>query len=518
MTEKLLSKHHIPSILKCFWVCLLTMSLTFAPLASVYAEVPSFTAATEQTTDLVTGRGVLISLPAAADSVFVSDPAVADVEIRFAELLYLYGIKPGSTSIHVMDKNKRVIYSRTVSVTRNLDTIREALKRLLPDENIEVLPSNQKVILRGVVKSAAIVDQALKITDSYLQESGQGGGGGGSGGGGGGQDGKTESTVINMLTIAGSSQITLKVKIAEVRREVGQVFGIDYQASKGNPRKDNLLGAILSNGAPLTPSGGTSNSKSFGYVGFNPLDVTSTAYKAALQFADGSMNLDVFLKALETEGYVTILAEPTLTAISGETASFLAGGEFPIVVPQANNTTSIEFKEYGISLNFAPVVLSPDRIRLRVNPTVSELTKEGAITLPGAANGQSAIPALLTRKADTTVELGNGQSFTIAGLFNQNVRDTITKYPWLGDIPILGALFRSNDFKQNNSELVIIVTPYVVEPTSTAEQSTPIDNLREPSDKDRIGFGQTPLTALRPTTLFGQHGGSLAGPFGFIVE
>lgn len=516
MTEKLLSKHHIPSILKCFWVCLLAISLTFAPLASVYAEVPSFTAATEQTTDLVTGRGVLISLPAAADSVFVSDPAVADVEIRFAELLYLYGIKPGSTSIHVMDKNKRVIYSRTVSVTRNLDTIREALKRLLPDENIEVLPSNQKVILRGVVKSAAIVDQALKITDSYLQESGQGGGGGG-------QDGKTESTVINMLTIAGSSQITLKVKIAEVRREVGQVFGIDYQASKGNPRKDNLLGAILSNGAPLTPSSGTSNSKSFGYVGFNPLDVTSTAYKAALQFADGSMNLDVFLKALETEGYVTILAEPTLTAISGETASFLAGGEFPIAVSSGSGgtggtSTTIQFKEYGISLNFAPVVLSPDRIRLRVNPTVSELTKEGAITLPGAANGQSAIPALLTRKADTTVELGNGQSFTIAGLFNQNVRDTITKYPWLGDIPILGALFRSNDFKQNNSELVIIVTPYVVEPTSTAEQSTPIDNLREPSDTDRIGFGQTPLTALRPTTLFGQHGGSLAGPFGFIVE
>jgi pilus assembly protein CpaC len=164
------------------------------------------------------------------------------------------------------------------------------------------------------------------------------------------------------------------------------------------------------------------------------------------------------------------------------------------------------------------VVLSPDRIRLRVNPTVSQLTSEGAITLPDTPSGQSAIPALLTRKADTTVELGNGQSFTIAGLFNQQVRDTISKYPWLGDVPILGALFRSNDFRQNNSELVIIVTPYVVEPTSTAEQTTPLDNLREPSDSDRIGFGQTPLTALRPTTLFGQNGGSLAGPVGFIVE
>ncbi|MFN9323281.1 MAG: type II and III secretion system protein family protein [Holosporales bacterium] len=508
MTHKFFAKRLIGALVKRFGVLLLAVSLTLAPWASIKAEILATTTTAEETTDLVTGRGVLISLPAAADSVFVSDPAVADVEIRFAELLYLYGIKPGNTNIHVMDKNKRVIYSRTVTVTRNLDTLREALKRLLPDAAIEVLPSNNKVILRGVVKSAAIADQALKIADSYLQESGQGSAAPASGGG---QGGRAETSIINMLTIAGSSQITLKVKIAEIRREVGQVFGIDYQASKGS-RKDNLIGAIFSKEAPFTQSGG------FNPGGFNPLDITGTAYRAALSFADGSMNLDVFLKALETEGYVTILAEPTLTAISGETASFLAGGEFPIAVPQSDGRTTIEFKEYGISLNFAPVVLSPDRIRLRVNPTVSQLTSEGAITLPGAPEGQSAIPALLTRKADTTVELGNGQSFTIAGLFNQQVRDTISKYPWLGDVPILGALFRSNDFRQNNSELVIIVTPYVVEPTSTAEQTTPLDNLREPSDSDRIGFGQTPLTALRPTTLFGQNGGSLAGPVGFIVE
>jgi pilus assembly protein CpaC len=510
MTHKFFAKRLIGALVKRFGVLLLAVSLTLAPWASIKAEILATTTTAEETTDLVTGRGVLISLPAAADSVFVSDPAVADVEIRFAELLYLYGIKPGSTNIHVMDKNKRVIYSRTVTVTRNLDTLREALKRLLPDAAIEVLPSNNKVILRGVVKSAAIADQALKIADSYLQESGQGSAAPASGGG---QGGRAETSIINMLTIAGSSQITLKVKIAEVRREVGQVFGIDYQASKGS-RKDNLIGAIFSKEAPFTQSGG------FNPGGFNPLNITGTAYRAALSFADGSMNLDVFLKALETEGYVTILAEPTLTAISGETASFLAGGEFPIAVSQGGNNggTTIQFKEYGISLNFAPVVLSPDRIRLRVNPTVSQLTSEGAITLPGTPSGQSAIPALLTRKADTTVELGNGQSFTIAGLFNQQVRDTISKYPWLGDVPILGALFRSNDFRQNNSELVIIVTPYVVEPTSTAEQTTPLDNLREPSDSDRIGFGQTPLTALRPTTLFGQNGGSLAGPVGFIVE
>jgi pilus assembly protein CpaC len=510
MTHKFFAKRLIGALVKRFGVLLLAVSLTLAPWASIKAEILATTTTAEETTDLVTGRGVLISLPAAADSVFVSDPAVADVEIRFAELLYLYGIKPGNTNIHVMDKNKRVIYSRTVTVTRNLDTLREALKRLLPDAAIEVLPSNNKVILRGVVKSAAIADQALKIADSYLQESGQGSAAPASGGG---QGGRAETSIINMLTIAGSSQITLKVKIAEIRREVGQIFGVDYQGSKGS-RKDNLLGTVLSNGAPFTPSSGTSGTKSFGYGGFNTLDLTSTAYKAALQFADGSMNLDIFLKALETEGYVTILAEPTLTAISGETASFLAGGEFPIAVSQGgdsggNSSTTVQFKEYGISLNFAPVVLSPDRIRLRVNPTVSQLTSEGAITLPGTPSGQSAIPALLTRKADTTVELGNGQSFTIAGLFNQQVRDTISKYPWLGDVPILGALFRSNDFRQNNSELVIIVTPYVVEPTSTAEQTTPLDNLREPSDSDRIGFGQTP---------FGQNGGSLAGPVGFIVE
>ncbi|MFN5609184.1 MAG: pilus assembly protein N-terminal domain-containing protein, partial [Holosporales bacterium] len=217
MTHKFFAKRLIGALVKRFGVLLLAVSLTLAPWASIKAEILATTTTAEETTDLVTGRGVLISLPAAADSVFVSDPAVADVEIRFAELLYLYGIKPGSTNIHVMDKNKRVIYSRIVTVTRNLDTLREALKRLLPDAAIEVLPSNNKVILRGVVKSAAIADQALKIADSYLQESGQGSAAPASGGG---QGGRAETSIINMLTIAGSSQITLKVKIAEIRREV----------------------------------------------------------------------------------------------------------------------------------------------------------------------------------------------------------------------------------------------------------------------------------------------------------
>lgn len=498
--------HRLAKKSTCF---VLALALAFAPLSittpKAHAEILG---SAQDTLEIASGKGTLITLPAAADAVFVSNPEVADVEIKFPELLYVYGIKPGETSIHVMDKNQKVLLSKNILVTQNIEGLRSALKKLMPDAPIEVVSVNQSVVLRGVVKSAAEADLALKIATSYLAN--ENGSGTATTGQGGTESSITNTNLVNMITVGSPSQITLKVKIAEVRREVAQLFGVDFQS--GGVSGNKFLGGVLSRAAPLT-NGGTFTPGQFGN-----LNVSQSAYKAIVGFGDGSFSIDALITALETEGYVTILAEPNLTAVSGETASFLAGGEFPIAQSGGDGGTTITFREYGISLRFAPILLSPDRIRLKVNPEVSELTTEGAITLPGAPAGQSAIPGLLSRKASTTVELGNGQSFTIAGLFNQSFRDNISKNPWLGDLPVLGALFRSQNFIRRDSELVIIVTPYVVEPVSETEIATPLDNMRVPSDKDRIVYGQTPFTSIRPTNFFGKAGAQLSGPVGFIVE
>jgi pilus assembly protein CpaC len=488
----------------------LAFAIAIAPVSIITPKAHAVTVGeAQETLEIASGKGTLVTLPAAADAVFVSNPEVADVEIKFPELLYVYGIKPGETSIHVMDKNQKVVLSKNILVTQNIEGLRSALKKLMPDAAIEVISVNQSVVLRGVVKSAAEADLALKIATSYLaNENGGGTAASGSGGTGNTESALTGTNIVNMISVGSPSQITLKVKIAEVRREIAQIFGVDFQS--GGTSGGNILGGVLSR------NGGTLNAGTVGTLG--NLNLTSGAYQAVVGFGDGSFSIDALITALETEGYVTVLAEPNLTAVSGETASFLAGGEFPITQSDGDGGTTVTFREYGISLRFAPTLLSPDRIRLKVNPEVSELTTEGAVTLPSAPAGQSAIPGLLSRKASTTVELGNGQSFTIAGLFNQSFRDNISKNPWLGDLPVLGVLFRSQNFIRRDSELVIIVTPYIVEPVSETEIATPLDGLKVPSDKDRLLYGQTPFTSIRPTNFFGKAGAQLSGPVGFIVE
>jgi pilus assembly protein CpaC len=481
----------------------LIVSLTLMHTATLAnAEEVSTLGRTGAALELASGKGTLINLPRAADAVFVSDPEIADVEIKYPQLLYVYGIKPGETSIHVMDKDQNVTFTQTIVVTQNLEGLRAALNRILPTSKIEVIPSNKSVILRGMVKSASEADQALKVARTFVEE---------------------ETNLVNLVSVGGSSQITLKVKVVEMRRSVTQALGIDWQTGGQN---SNFAGGILSPRAPLggaaggAGGGAGANTNVFTPGGKdNQINLNNNvAYKLALQYADGGFSVDGLLTALETEGLVTVLAEPNLTAISGETASFLAGGEFPIAVSDGNNGVRVEFKQYGIQLNFAPLLMNENRIRLKVNPIVSELTTEGAITLPGSSAGQSAIPGLLSRNANTTVELGNGQSFTVAGLFNNGFRESINKYPWLGDLPVLGALFRSTDFRRSESELVIIVTPYIVEPVSENNLATPLDDLRVPDDKDRLLYGQTITSSIRPTNFFGGSGAKLSGPVGFIVE
>jgi pilus assembly protein CpaC len=233
-------------------------------------------------------------------------------------------------------------------------------------------------------------------------------------------------------------------------------------------------------------------------------------------FQAGRTDVNVLLDALENQGLVTVLAEPNLSAISGEPASFLAGGEFPIPVPQGNNTISIDFKKFGVSLNFVATIASGNRINLHVQPEVSELSSSGAIQISGIN-----VPALTTRRAETTIELSSGQSFAVAGLLQNNVNQNINKFPWLGDVPVLGTLFRSNSFQRGETELVIIVTPYIVRPTTTANRLLlPTDGYITPSDERQLlnGDMNRPQFQKQGTAPASRGGSGLIGPAGFDLE
>jgi pilus assembly protein CpaC len=313
------------------------------------------------------------------------------------------------------------------------------------------MPMNNLVLLTGTVANPDDVAEAQRLTQAYVGEGTQ---------------------VVTRLRSATPLQVTLKVRFAEINRSLLKSMGVNllsrdttggfsFGIGRGNPGTFNSSGA-----------GGT----------FNISDAGTT-----LGAAGHLLGLDILstLNIAATDGVASILAEPNLTALSGETASFLAGGEFPIPVSQGNNAVTIEYKQYGVGLAFTPIVLGDGRISMRVRPEVSQLSDAGAVTLGGFR-----VPALITRRAETTVELGSGQSFMIAGLLQNTGNNSVDKAPILGDLPVLGALFRSTKFQRSETELVVFVTPYLVKPVST-QMATPIDGYRNPNDIERDWLGQT---------------------------
>ncbi len=464
------------------------IALAMTPAAAVVTNAPtSAEAATAATVQLKAGKGTFIRLGRDAGAVFVADPDIADVDIKFSNMLYIYGAKPGETTVHAIDEKGNVILSRTILVIANIQELQSSLIKLIPEHEIEVYSANNKMILKGTVPNAAIADRALKIAGSFVEN---------------------EEDVINMINVNESSQVTVSVKIAEVQRNIAEQIGVDFQAgtdSIGNFR----FGSFGSNGIISLPDPDT-GSQIFNIGGQNPVNVPGTQYSQLLGLGTGSTTIEALIKALEERNVATVLAEPNLTAISGETASFLAGGEFPILVPQQNQVT-IEFKEFGVGLNFSPLVLPGNRIRLKVNPTVSELSDEGAVELDGIV-----VPALKTRKAETTVEMGSGESFVMAGLLQNNLQDNIKAFPWLADLPILGPLFRSTSYQREDSELMIVATPYIVEPIKQSQSiKLPTDNVYMPNLKDRWLHGQDSTTTLEPKA---EGNYRLMGPSGFFTN
>ncbi|MBX9882401.1 MAG: type II and III secretion system protein family protein [Sphingomonas sp.] len=428
------------------------------------------------------GEGELITLPAAVADVWVSAPNIADVYVRDPRHINLFGIALGEATVFATDKSGQVIYSTRVRVAQNITALDQMLRAALPGANITVTTAGQLAVLNGTVASPDDIAQAQALVVAALNP---------------GVDpnapgAQLKFAVINRLKTATPLQVNLQVKFAEVSRSFVKNIGVNLQnrdngngftfgLSQGRPGTIGTVPGVPGQvGAPVDTNGRVPGQNFFNFP-------SAVANGTTLGAAGRFLGMD-FLSSLdlaERNGQVTTLAEPNLTVLSGETGSFLAGGEIPIPISQGLGAVSVEYKQYGISLSYTPTVLADGRISLRVRPEVSQLTGNGAVQINGTT-----IPALSTRRAETTLELGSGQSFMLAGLLQNNHNNSIDQAPGLGDMPVLGALFRSNSFQRNETELVIVITPYLVKPVNAGDIALPTDGYKAPTDLGRVFLGE----------------------------
>ncbi len=417
---------------------------------------------------LPAGSGQVISLPGPATSVFAADPKVAEVRPASPTSLFVFGVAPGRTTIAALDSAGHQVGTFTIVVNASgfgANEAASAIARLSPESHVSIAPTPQGMILSGEVPTAAAAEQAMAIAKQYA----------GSG-----------QKIEDRLSVRDGVQVGLRVRIAEMNRVVVREFGINW----------SKLGNFASFSTNLVT---------------NP--ALATAGLGMPTLGKGIDGADAVLDALAQDNLVRILAEPTLVTMSGQTASFLVGGEFPIPIAQEFGQISIQFQQYGVQLAFVPTVLSNGRISLHVRPEVSELTNQGAVQL-SVGPGSVSVPALTVRRAETTLQLGSGQSFAIAGLLEDRSTQIDNSVLGLGEIPILGALFRSDSFQRNQTELVIIVTPYIVRPVSdpNALVAPTSDVWRAPNDFERILLMRQLARGEPPTPVH------IPGDPGFIVQ
>jgi pilus assembly protein CpaC len=431
----------------------------------------------------------VIEFPQPARSVFIADPSIADIQVSSPKSVIIFGRKPGSTTLIAIGNNEAPLAKIQVTVRYNIGDLRRLIEKEVPRANVTVEPTPTGIVLSGVVPNEETAHKVRVAAQSYLSG---------------------KEVIVNQLKVSGPAQVNLRVRVAEVSRAVTKQLGFSWEAlvnpgsfvvglATGSPFASPITG-IIPRGGPLT----------------------NAAIPGSIASAVSTRRLSVnnLIDALAEEGVVKILAQPNLTALSGQPASFLAGGEFPVPSPQAGAggataVITIQFKEFGVKLNFVPTVLSNDRISIKVRPEVSELSDQGAITLPG----NLVIPALTERTAETTVELGSGQSFAIAGLIQNNENTNITKFPWLGDLPVLGPLFRSSFFQRNETELVIIVTPYVVRPVDDETRlKLPTEGYTPTSEFERTILDRMFKVSPNAARALELGGARLHGDPGFIFQ
>jgi len=446
------------------------------------------TTSTTQTVNVPVGKTRLVRLPVPVRDVVMGDANVADIVVKTPQLVYLIGRAVGNTNAFFLGGDGKELLRLEIKVEVDVVTLKDTFEALMPDDRIQVKAVNQNIFLTGNVRSPKVAENARTIARRFVAE---------------------DSAVVSLLSIKDESQVLLKVKVAEVQRNMLKEFGVSL--SRTTPDSVGFVGT-----APTQP-GSAPTSFNQGLFG-GLLSSTGTTALTQPPFGFGQFaylgsnvfRFNALVNALERDGFVRTLAEPNLTAVSGEHANILVGGEFPIPVQAQDQQLTIVFKQFGIALAFTPVVLDQNRISLKVATEVSALSATGAIVL-----NQIQIPALSVRRAHTTVEMPSGGSLMIGGLLQNDINNVVNGYPGLKDIPILGQLFRSQSFQRNETELVVAVTAYLVRPMSEPQLANPTQGWQPASDLDMYLLGRL---HAKYTGQADQPPGQLKGPMGYILE
>ena len=431
-----------------------------------------------QSLSLPRGQSAVIELPVDARDVMVSNPAVADAVLQSPRRIVLMGLAPGATDALFFDASGRQILSLNVRVGAPVGALQDTIRRIAPNANVTAEAINGAIILTGTVDSAGESERIQRVAATFVE---------------------TPDQVLNMLSIAGSDQVMVHVRVVEMQRNIIEQLGVSLTGSINNGADPNW---VLANTPGFAVNAGQTGGGAFTFN--SPASI-------------GGNGISATLRAFERVGIVRILSEPHVTSVSGEEADFLAGGEFP--VPSGvddNGRVIIEYRPYGVGLTVTPVVMSGGRISLRISAEVSDLSTNGAFSL-GAGDGNTlVIPALTVRRISNTVEIPSGQSLMIGGLMQSVTRENIDALPGMTELPVLGALFRSRDYLAGETELVIIVTPYLVNPTDPSRMQTPVDGLEMASDAETIFLGRM-NRAYRPDQT-APAAGDWQGPVGYVIE
>ncbi|MEP1356448.1 MAG: type II and III secretion system protein family protein [Tateyamaria sp.] len=472
---------------RIFKATLLGLSLSISPMAISAAQAENLRVLrteTEATLNVPMNRAVVVESEEAFAELSIANPAIADISSLSDRTIYVLGKTPGLTTLTLLDANGRLITNVNVRVAADVSEFKERLRQILPGEKIEVRTANDGIVLSGVVSSASRLQRALDLAERYA-----------------------EGRVSNLMSVGGVQQVMLKVRFAEMNRSVSKSLSSSW-----------AIGGTASGGDVGISGGSGTNVGALGtanaLAGNTPLS-NDNAGAVLFGWNWGSTQIGLLIEALEAKGVVRTLAEPNLVALSGQEAKFLAGGEYPVPVSQDNGVITIEFKPFGIELNFIPRVVDGDLINLELEAAVSAIDPTNGFEVDGFE-----IDAFSRRETSTTVEMRDGESFAIAGLLQENFVDNSTQLPWIGDVPILGTLFRSADYQRNQTELVIIITAHLVSPVRGDILALPTDRIKPPSEADLFLYGRTAAGSRVPKS--GAAGEvakqDFSGSYGYVLD
>lgn len=468
------------SMKRLFAAGIVGASLTMTAIPAVQAETLKIVnGSVSSALNVAMNRAVIVEADQPFAELSIANPGIADISTLSDRSIYVLGKAPGRTTLTLLAPDGQLITNVDVQVSLDVGEFKERLQQILPGEQIEVRTANDGIVLSGVVSSIAKLDRALDLAERYAP-----------------------GRVSNLMGVGGVQQVMLKVRFAEVQRSVTKELSTSLGISTTAGRSTNIEGGTGTNlnGAVSVANGGGFSTTSTGAFGVG--------------FTSGSVRLGILLEALESKGLVRTLSEPNLTTLSGQEAKFLAGGEIPVPVNNENNVITIAYKPFGVELSFTPRVVDGDIINLAINAAVSSIDT----TVSQSIGNGITIDGFKRREATTTVEMRDGESFAIAGLLKDDFTDLNGQVPWLGDIPVLGALFRSANFQRAQTELVIIVTPHLVSPVRGEALALPTDRVRPPTEAELFLFGKTSTNGQSRGAIGEVAKQDYSGSYGYVME